>query len=223
MVDLSLVKQNDLWYAIGLIATDGNLSKDARHILITSKDCDFLYELRNALGLKVSIGRKSRGGSKEKIYGVLQFGDVKFYKFLESIGLTQKKSLSLKPLEVPKQYEMDFLRGVIDGDGNIQETTHTTNGNKQWSLRIVSGSPNFLPWLKIIIKRQVGIDGKLHINRSKGRNPLYILKYGKFAAKIILRGCYYDGALAMERKLKIAKKCIQSENGLSRYGAFVAT
>lgn len=154
----------------------------------------------------------------------MQFGDVKFYKFLEKIGLTRKKSLTLGALKIPEKYFADFLRGVIDGDGNIQETIHTSNGNTQWVLRIVSGSPLFLPWLKENIERIIKIEGRLHQNPANAnRNPLYILKFGKFAAKVILRHCYYDGALALDRKLKIAQKCIDSENGLTVYGKFKAT
>lgn len=224
MVDLSSIRPEDLWYTIGLITTDGNLSTDRRHIVITSKDCDFLCGVRDALKISVKIGRKGNGRDKRKIYGILQFGDVTFYRFLEKIGLTRRKSLTLGPLKIPDKYFVDFLRGVIDGDGNIQETIHTSNGNIQWVLRIVSGSPLFLPWLKEKIERIIKIEGRLHQNpASVSRNPLYILKFGKFAAKVILRRCYYDGALALERKLKIAHKCIDSENGLTVYGKFKAT
>jgi hypothetical protein len=225
MFDLSLVRPNDLWYVIGLIATDGNLSIDKRHITITSKDRETLIAIKDALGFdaKKTISRKSRGTEKEKKYSALQFSDVKLYKFLESIGLTQKKSLTLGPIKVPSKYFTDFLRGVIDGDGNIQETTHTSNGNIQWVLRIVSGSPHFLPWLKESIQNWIRIEGKLYISKSPNRNPMHILKFGKFAAKIILKKCYYEGALAMERKLKKAQKCILSENGLSKYGALKAS
>lgn len=224
MVDLSLVRKNDLWYTVGLITTDGSLSISGRHIVITSKDCDFLCSVRDALGLKVKIGRKNSGSNKEKIYGILQFGDVKFYKFLEQVGLTIRKSLTLGPLKIPDRYFIDFLRGVIDGDGNIQETIHTSNGNIQWVLRIVSGSPSFLPWIRERITKVLGIEGRLHQRfPENGRNSLYILKYGKFAAKIILRKCYYKNSLALDRKLKIAQKCIESENGLSVYGKFKAT
>ncbi len=221
MVDLSLVKKNDLWYTIGLIATDGNLSSSGRHINITSKDTGHLKLIRHVLGLTNKIGVKV--GGTGSICSILQFGDVNFYKFLENIGLTKNKSRTLRPLKIPEKYFKDFLRGVIDGDGNIQETVHTGNGNIQWVLRIVSASPHFLPWLENVIKKAFGVDGRFHVNKSPGRNPLYILKYGKFAAKIILRGCYYKNALAMERKLKKAQKCIQSKNGLSKYGKLKAS
>ncbi len=224
MVDLSSMRLEDVWYIVGLIATDGNLSPDKRHIIITSKDRKFLYDVRDALKIKIRVGRKGRGGSMEKIYSCLQIGDIQFYRFLESIGLTKRKSLTLGPLKVPHQYFIDFLRGVIDGDGNIQQWRHASNGNIQWSLRIVSGSPLFLPWIKEIISKIMHVEGKLHIVKAHGnRNGLHILKYGKFAAKIILRMCYYPDALALDRKLKTSLKCIQSKDGLSKYGQFVST
>ncbi len=222
MVDLSLVKPNNLWYIVGFIATDGNLSPDGRHINITSKDTEHLILLKRALGITNKLSSKL-GISKTRS-SVLQFGDVKFYRFLEQIGLTKKKSLTLKPLKIPKKYFHDFLRGVIDGDGNIQEWVHKSNGNTQWVIKIVSASPFFLPWIKDRIEECMKTQGKIYDSIRPGHsNPLYILKYGKFAAKIILRKCYYVGSLALKRKLKIAVKCIQSENGLSKYNTFVGT
>src|SRR5471030_1098956 len=98
MVDLSLIKPEHLWYTVGLIATDGNLSKDGRHIVITSKDQEHLEGLKIILNLTLKLTRKARGYSKDKKYFALQIGDVKFYKFLVSIGLTQKKSLTIDKL-----------------------------------------------------------------------------------------------------------------------------
>ncbi|MEK7574528.1 MAG: hypothetical protein AAB514_03305, partial [Patescibacteria group bacterium] len=39
-------------YAIGLIATDGNLSKDGRHLNMTSGDKDMILTFKKCLGLK---------------------------------------------------------------------------------------------------------------------------------------------------------------------------
>ena len=224
MVNLNSVKPANLWYIVGFIATDGNLSKDERHINITSKDRCILISIRKALGItQKKIGRKSRSNETAKKYSVLQFSDVNFYGFLESIGLTRRKSLTLSPLKIPQEYFIDFLRGVIDGDGNIQKTIHTSNRNIQWTLRIVSGSPYFLPWISDNIERIFKLTGKSYVREGEGINPLYILKYGKFAGKIILRCCYYKDCLTMPRKLKNAQKCIQSKNGLSKYGVFSAS
>src|SRR6185436_18193595 len=118
MIDLENLKPEVLWYVVGLIATDGNLSSDGRHIFIVSKDIDYLLSVKAALGLKTKIGRKVGGYSGEKKYGVIQIGDVNFYRYLLSVGLIPKKSLTLGKLNIPNEYFNDFLRGVIDGDGN---------------------------------------------------------------------------------------------------------
>ena len=44
-------------YAVGLIATDGNLSRGGRHMSVTSKDRDLIETLRRCLRLSNSISR----------------------------------------------------------------------------------------------------------------------------------------------------------------------
>jgi len=39
-------------YAIGLLTTDGNLSKDGRHLNLTSKDKDLINIFKGCLGIK---------------------------------------------------------------------------------------------------------------------------------------------------------------------------
>ena len=222
MVDLSLVKPKDLWYVVGLIATDGNLSKDGRHISIVSKDNKFLRKVRKALLLKNKIGFKANGIHPEKIYFVLQIGDKKFFNFLLSIGLIPKKSLILDKLSVPKNYFTDFLRGVIDGDGTIVSWVHKSNGNKQWSVRIYSAASKFVHWLKNETEKIYRVSGKIYGYKHGGRkNTYYQIKFGKFASKVILEKCYYDKCLAIDRKYNKAIQCLKSKDGLSKYGTVV--
>ena len=223
MLDLEKIKPNDLWYVIGLITADGNLSKDERHIDLTSKDRSLLVSVKKALLLKNKIGRKARAKGKEKKYSVLQIGDKKFYNFLLNTGLTQRKSLTLGKLSIPDFYFPDFLRGVIDGDGNIHTWTHTTNGNRQWALRIFSGSREFIFWLKQEIESYFSTSGKIYISkRRNSKNPLYTIKFGKLATKIILDKVYYKNCLALSRKLKKVENCLKSEDKLRTYGVFKA-
>ena len=104
-------------YAIGLMATDGNLSRDGRHISVVSKDLDLLEALRRCLGLRVAISefQSARG----RRVGRVQWSHRAFYDALLTIGLTPAKSLTLGPLAVPDKYFADFFRGCIDGDGSI--------------------------------------------------------------------------------------------------------
>lgn len=179
-------------------------------------------KLRKALHLKVKIGKKASGRNREKKYSTLQFGDIVFYRQLLNIGLTPRKSLTLNEIKVPKEYFKDFLRGVIDGDGSINKWTHRTNRKEQWCLRVASGAPIFANWLCNEIIEQFKVTGKIYHYQNVGKNnPLYTLKFGKVATKIILQNIYYQGCLALQRKYEIAIECLKSEEGWHRYGKMV--
>ncbi len=224
MVDFKNIKQEHLWYIVGLIATDGNLSANGRHINITSKDRDYLFLIRNALGLCVSIGRKASGSVKEKKYSILQFSDVVFYEYLKSIGLFPKKSLTLGALAIPQKYFPDFFRGVIDGDGCIATWIHKTNGYQQWSLFIVSAAPLFISWLKLEAENYFNVRGKLYNSLEKGRkNPINRLKFGKLATKVIINQTYYEGSLCLARKYFKTRLCLLDPSLMVNYGGVIGS
>ena len=196
-----------LWYLVGLVATDGCLSSDGRHIDITSKDRQLLTDIRKALILENKIGRKFNGQGRLSFH--IQIGNRNLYDFLMSIGLKQKKSLVLEELQIPAEFFRDFIRGIIDGDGSIRRWLHPSNKKEQWSLRIYSGAPIFIHWLRDLLKETIGANGRIH----KESDTQYILKYGKMAAREITRECYYEGCLGLKRKIKLAQACSSSYRG----------
>ena len=133
-----------LAYAVGLLASDGNLSPDGRHINLTSRDKEIPEYVRDLFATDNKIGRKGRGGSDLKEYYVLQFGSKQFYAFLLKMGLTPAKSKTLRSVTVPTRYFSDFMRGCFDGDGNLSEAVHPGSRHPQLRLRIASASPAFL-------------------------------------------------------------------------------
>ena len=149
--------------------------------------------------------------TKKQKYYHIQIGNKSLYECLLSIGLTPNKSLTLGALAVPDSYFADFLRGVIDGDGCIRSWAHPSNKREQWSLRIYSGSREFVDWLKNVAGERLKVSGKIHKNTSS----TLALKYGKMAAKVILEQCYYKNCLGLDRKIKLAKECVGSYKGWS--------
>lgn len=173
-------------YALGLIASDGSLSKDGRHIVLTSIDIDQLKNFVHCLRIQSSI--RAYKGSDGKTASRVQIGDVLFYKFLQGIGLTPAKSKTIGPLQIPQEFFFDFLRGVFDGDGSTY-----SYWDKRWRssfmfyVAFVSASPPFIDWLRRNIKVFLGIKG--HVSKSKGRN-LYQLRYAKKEALVVMRKMY---------------------------------
>ncbi|MCX5687711.1 MAG: hypothetical protein NTV71_03605 [Candidatus Omnitrophica bacterium] len=200
----------DLWYLVGLIASDGCLSSDGRHIDITSKDFEFLSSIKQRYGFTNKIGNKYNTIGQLNYH--LQLANRSFYEFLLSIGLTPRKSLVIESVNVSSSNFCDFLRGLIDGDGGIQKWIHHSNRREQWNLRIASGSKKFLIWIQNEIEKIIEVKGKLY---AQGEN-IFVLKYGKMAARIIANKCYYENCFGLRGKVKLALECINSYKGWER-------
>lgn len=189
----------DFAYAIGLITSDGNLSSDGRHINFTSYDYELVQHFKIILNLTNTIGKKARGGSREKKYFVIQFGDVLFYKFLNSIGLTANKSKSIGQLSIPEEFFFDFFRGCLDGDGSINTFKHPESIHPQLRVRLCSASKRFLEWLqREFLKR--GISG--YINKTR---DIYSLIFATESSRKVIFQIYYpDVQYFLQRKYERA-------------------
>lgn len=167
--------------------------------------------IKDSLGFESQVCIKNKNISNKQAYRI-QIANKGFYDFLLSIGLMQNKSLILKQVKVPNQYFVDFLRGLIDGDGCIRKWTHPSNKREQWSLRVYSGSGDFMKWLKESTELLLKVQGKIY----REVDALWILKFGKMAAREIVRRCYYKDCLGLERKIKLANECLDSYKGWSQ-------
>jgi hypothetical protein len=197
-----------LAWIVGLIATDGNLSRQ-RRLSITSKDVDLLEDVKRHLKLTNVIGTVQ--GSKGRC-SRLQWGDRFFYGWLTEVGLTPAKSLTLGPLLIPDAYFADFFRGCIDGDGSVFVYTdryHTRKDERYIYQRLyvslVSASRPFIEWTQRCVLRLAGVKGRMTVRSSKGHNPLWKLRYAKAESIRVLRWMYYEPSIpALARKRIVA-------------------
>jgi hypothetical protein len=185
-------------YAVGVIATDGNLGRDERHLTVTSKDFELLNTIRVILGIGPAVA-SYRSGSKRLRCSRLQWSDGRQHAWLRSLGLTPAKSRTLGPLAVPDQYFADFLRGCIDGDGSIVVYTDRYHTAKNPSyvyqrlyVTLVSGSQAFPKWLQMTIQKLTGMKGSINQQRKRGYEPLYILRYAKRESIQLLHWLYHS-------------------------------
>jgi len=200
-------------YAIGLITTDGNLSKDGRHIDFTSKDLDQLRTFLKCLCIKNKIGRKTSGYSGQKCTRI-QFGDVIFYKFLLGLGLHPAKSKTLSEIDIPDKYFFDFLRGHLDGDGTFYSYYDPRWKNSFMFYTVfVSASKKHIDWIRQALFLRLKIKG--HITRDAKRSA-YNLKYAKRESMEILRKIYYNtNVVCLKRKrVKIQRALAETDLNL---------
>lgn len=187
---------SDLAYAVGLITTDGNLSKDGRHIDLTSKDLEQIKTFLKALDFDYKISSKLSGYSDKKYYRT-QFSNVKFYRFLLKIGLTPAKSKTIGVLKIPDKYFADFLRGCLDGDGYTYSYYDRRWKNSfQLYTGFVSASKEYLDWLNLTIEKLYSIKGTIRFH-----SKAFSLEYAKRNSLVLLKKMYYkEGILYLGRK-----------------------
>ncbi|WP_411954773.1 LAGLIDADG family homing endonuclease [Alkalibacillus sp. S2W] len=147
----------DIAYLVGLIATDGTLRKNRKQIKITSSDEEFLKTVIEVIQNKIT-GRKQHyqkylsdkrniNLGQEYVHYEYAFTSPYFYDFCQNAGLTPDKTNTISMLNVPQKYFLDFLRGVIDGDGNFNVIK-----NEVTRIRIYGGSKLFLEWINNFLK-----------------------------------------------------------------------
>ena len=209
-----MIWNTGLAYAIGLISTDGSLSKDGRHIILTSKDIEQIETFKKLLNLKNKIGTKNSSFNKDKLYYQIQFGNKKFYKFLLKIGLFPNKTKTLGSLKITKKFFPDYLRGVLDGDGYTY-----SYWDKRWKKSfmlytgVVSASKKYLKWINSQTIKLYGIEGKLTFQN----NSIFRLLFAKKASINLLSKLYYKNGLpCLKRKRQKIFKAINLIENISR-------
>lgn len=193
---------SDFAYAIGLIVSDGNVSRDGRTITFASKDIDQIENFLKALKIKNPI-RAVTGGLKNKTHST-QFSDMYFWNFLNHIGIHPNKSRTIGCVAIHKDFMSDFVRGVFDGDGSFYYYW-----DKRWKssfmfyVSIASASKVFIDWIRSEIEDMVGIRG--HFSAPSPTGTTWQLKYAKTEAKLLIRKMYekVDCVALRRKKLKI--------------------
>jgi hypothetical protein len=199
-------------YAIGLLVTDGCLSNDNLHIDFTSKDKEQIINFLKCLDIKVKIGEKFSGFDQNKILRV-QFGDILFYKFLNSLGIFSNKSKIISKIKISNKYFFDFLRGCFDGDGCFYSYWDSRwRSSHMFYLTFGSASRIHILWIQKEIFKNLSING--HISKSQKKGSIYNLRYAKKEAMEIIKKMYYNPnviclsrkRIKIEKALKIEKK-----------------
>jgi hypothetical protein len=205
----------ELAYAVGLMATDGNLAGDGRHLSFVSRDRDQVETLRRCLRLNAStcLVRTSRGGTLYRV----QWSSRALYDWFLVIGLMPAKSRRLGVLTVPDEYFVDFFRGCIDGDGTVLCYTDRYHAARKPAyvyerlyVSLISASYPFVEWIRARVQQLVRVAGAIHRETKRGQRPLWRLRYAKASSIQILRWMYHSpGVPCLGRKRAKAEKFLR--------------
>lgn len=138
-------------YILGFITADGCIMKNKRgayFLEIQSIDKEILSKIRKALKSNLIIGEyQPKNKNHNKRYR-LQIGSKKIFNDLIKLGITPKKSKTIKLPKISNKYFSHFLRGYFDGDGCVNVCTYWRKDRNKFSTIIncgfVSGSRKIL-------------------------------------------------------------------------------
>ena len=216
----------NLAYILGLLVTDGNLSKDGRHITMRSSDKELLETFKQCLSITNAIGRTFNNGRASRPSYRVQFGNIQFYNWLIGIGIKPAKTYTIGKIKIPDNLFRDFLRGHLDGDGNVSAYIDRrvnyrghNYANQRIFTRFISASHKHLVWLQSQIKKLAGMNGAFICNKQRIENhvSMWELKFAKTESLKLLHWIYYDPSLpCLERKRELALKTMATISAYKR-------
>ncbi|OGG74010.1 hypothetical protein A3A40_01350 [Candidatus Kaiserbacteria bacterium RIFCSPLOWO2_01_FULL_54_20] len=169
-------------YVLGFLYADGHLEDSAyirgKYIHVINTDRDRIEIIRDLLGSEHAILERDKGGNYKRAY-LLRIGSHTLYNRLFEIGMTPRKSLTMRFPAVPQKYLNSFVRGYFDGDGCVflekYYGTDHSHATKRMRTIFTSGSRRFLWTLNDQLIKHAGIRKfYLHAHSKKGA---YQLRY----------------------------------------------
>lgn len=142
----------------------------------------------------------------------MQFSDARFHRWLESVGLAPRKSLTLGRLDVPAPFVLPTVRGLFEGDGHIENFVHRPTVKKypdyvyeRLRVSFNSASRAHIEWIASAVAATLHITGWIsELPPRPGSHALFRLTYGKHASIALLQAIYPSPDVPMlERKWKV--------------------
>ena len=183
-------------YWIGFITADGYVNEDRGFMRIKLQECD-LEHLKKFIkfigGDEGMIKYEYHNITGNKQYYAEVNGRY-FINSLVKLNLRQAKSSGKEQLSpIPKRYIRDYIRGLWDGDGHIEERR----------LDLIS-SVEILEFVQNYLKEKCFIN-KNRILEHCNTYRIYICKN----REIVLKHLYYKKCIALDRKYNLVAQLVK--------------
>jgi hypothetical protein len=185
-------------YFYGFALADGNLYLSSRNrgkfrIELNKTDIDILLKFQKMFNCYSSIGERHRITNFKKIDSAyFTICNKEFRDEITDLGFPIGRKCEVFNLPKIEYDEVDFWRGIIDGDGSLGVT-----GKNIPFISLVTKNENLYNGYLSFLKREFNIDVKLNKNK---RDAIYNIMITKENAQNIVKKLYYDGCVSLERK-----------------------
>lgn len=114
---------HEMAWVLGLFITDGHVNKTYHTVYLAQKDEGMLEKVAMLMDANPTIAQ----GTGTRTTPMLIINSKTIKQDLEQLGVTPNKSYTVSFPGVPDQYMPAFIRGVIDGDGWVQDRGYVMN------------------------------------------------------------------------------------------------
>lgn len=115
-IDFFSRPSNEMYYVLGLLATDGYVNSKTNTIGITLIDEDVIQNIRRLIKSSAPSYEKTYKDGRKTTY-TIHFSHPKTKEELIKLEVIPRKSNIMGYPDVPSEYERHFIRGVFEGDG----------------------------------------------------------------------------------------------------------
>ncbi|WP_078546776.1 LAGLIDADG family homing endonuclease [Litchfieldia alkalitelluris] len=158
--DFFKVWSHKMAWVLGMFITDGCVSKQLNRISFSQKDERILRLIANYLEADYIIAPiySSRTTPTLMINSKIIKNDLK------KLGISNNKSLTVPFPDIPEEFLPSFIRGVIDGDGWVQ--------NKGYVMNITTGSLDFAKGLLSVFQTWK-LRSEITTETTQANHPIY--------------------------------------------------
>ncbi|WP_203362642.1 LAGLIDADG family homing endonuclease [Bacillus sp. REN10] len=155
-------------WVLGLFVADGTINKQVHSLSLTQKDERILRLVATCMEADYVLAPVTPTRSTP----ILIINSKEIKQDLKKLGITPNKSLTIPFPDVPGEFLLSFIKGVVDGDGWVQKTGYVMN--------ITTGSKHFAEGLSDVFK-------KWNLNT---KTTLTISQTGKTIYRVWIKGKY---------------------------------
>lgn len=114
---------HEMAWVLGLFITDGHVNSKVHAVYLSQNDEEILRKVATLMDANPTIAQ----GTGTRTTPMLIINSKTIKQDLEQLGVTPHKSYTVSFPDVPDQYMPAFIRGVIDGDGWVQDRGYVMN------------------------------------------------------------------------------------------------
>lgn len=208
------IDSSDKCYWIGFFLADGTIVNNNISLSLKKEDKNHIYKFRNSIGSNHPIklikdNRQKKDGTTQDTYKI-NFSNFLMREDLNNLGIVQNKTFKESmPVGIQEQYERDFWRGMIDGDGCLFYF-------KQYNIKrlgiYLCGSKQICECFKQYCSKILNKNVKSSVRKISYTNLFKIEFRGQHDVKILVENLYMNSNLYLDRKYNLFKEFMQHEN-----------